>query len=318
MKPIVTLSLNPSIDGASETEVVRPVRKMRTSNERYDPGGGGINVARVIKELGGPSMAIYLSGGATGSVLDQLIADHRLDARRIRVAGHTRISHAVFERSTGQEFRFVPEGPEVADAEWRSCLELLEQTDCDYLVASGSLPRGIPTDFYVRACESARRKNAKFILDTSGSALKQALAAGGVHLVKPSLGEFEELVGKKLPDQAAREDAALSFVRQTGVEMMAVTLGRDGAILVDGERVYRQEPLKVPVRSAVGAGDSFVAAMTLGLAQGMSRCRAFMFGAAAGTAAVLTPGTELSKRIDVERLFTELVAGADQNSNSLL
>lgn len=312
MKPIVTLSINPSIDGASETEIVRPIRKMRTTNERYDPGGGGINVARVIQELGGRLTAVYIAGGVTGSVLERLVTDCGIDGRRINSAGHTRISHVVFERSTGKEYRFVPEGPQVSEPEWRSSLDQLETLDCDYLVASGSLARGVPTDFYVRVGEIARRKNARFVLDTSGPALRQTLAAGGVHLVKPSRGEFEELLGEKLPDRKALKNAALSFVRSTDVELLVVSMGREGALLAHSEGVEWQEPLDVPVRSAVGAGDSFVAAMTLGLAQGMPRSKAFMFGAAAGTAAVLTPGTEMSRRSDVERIFAELQARADQ------
>lgn len=316
MKPIVTLSINPSIDGASETDVVRPIRKMRTTNERYDPGGGGINVARVIGGLGGQSTAVYIAGGVTGSLLERLVADCGLDGRRVDAAGHTRISHVVFERSTGQEYRFVPQGPEISEPEWRSCLKLLETLECDYLVASGSLARGVPTDFYVQVGEIARRKNARFVLDTSGRALKHTLVAGGVFLVKPSLGEFEELIERKLPDRKAREDAALSFVRSTDVELLVVSMGREGALLADREGVQWQEPLDVPVRSAVGAGDSFVAAMTWGLAQGMPRGQAFMFGAAAGTAAVLTPGTEMSRRADVERIFAELQTRAKQSQTA--
>src|SRR3546814_4017722 len=103
MKPIVTLTLNPSVDGAAEGDVVRPVRKIRTSNERYDPGGGGINVARVVRELGGSPLAIYLAGGVTGGVLDDLLDVAAVARRRVSIQDHTRVSHAVYERSSGQE-----------------------------------------------------------------------------------------------------------------------------------------------------------------------------------------------------------------------
>src|SRR5687768_6820594 len=109
MTPIVTLTLNPSVDGGAVAEVVQPIRKIRTSNERYDPGGGGINVARVVQELGGTAFAVYLSGGATGPVLDDLLVTARIPSRRIAIGGHTRISHVVYERSSGLEYRFVPE-----------------------------------------------------------------------------------------------------------------------------------------------------------------------------------------------------------------
>jgi 6-phosphofructokinase 2 len=306
MKPIVTLTLNPSIDGSSEAQKVRPVHKVRTTNERYDPGGGGINVSRVIQELGSPSLALYLAGGATGSVLDNLIEKRGITGHRIAIRDHTRVSHTVFEHSTGLEYRFVPEGPEILRSEWNGCLEVLSELDCDYVVASGSLPRGVPTDFYRQVAALAQDKGAKFVLDTSGAALQETLAGGGVHLAKPSLGEFERLVGRELKEADALEQAAMSFVRNGKVELLAVTMGHEGALLAKAEGVLRLPALKAEVRSAVGAGDSFVAGMTWALARGAGPEDAFRWGIAAGTAAVLTPGTELCKREDVERLFGEV------------
>ncbi|MFC4174967.1 1-phosphofructokinase family hexose kinase [Microvirga sp. GCM10011540] len=306
MKPIVTLTLNPSIDGSSEAEVVRPIHKVRTTNERYHPGGGGINVSRVVQELGGLSQAFYLAGGATGNVFENLLTTRRIMGRRIAIEDHTRVSHTVFERSSGLEYRFVPEGPEIRSSEWQECLEVLGGVECDYIVASGSLPRGVPTDFYVRVATMVRAKGAKLVLDTSGPALKEALSAGGVHLAKPSLGEFERLVGRELKDPAALEDAAKDFVRAERVELLAITMGHEGALLVHKDRVSRLPALNVEVRSAVGAGDSFVAAMTLALARRSDAQEAFRWGVAAGTAAVLTPGTELCRRADVERLYSEI------------
>src|SRR3546814_385966 len=110
MKPIVTLTLNPAIDGAAEAERVRPIRKVRTWNERHDPGGGGINAARVVQELGGAASAIYLSGGTTGPVLDELVRSSGIESVRIPIADPTRVSHTVHERSSGLAFRFVPAG----------------------------------------------------------------------------------------------------------------------------------------------------------------------------------------------------------------
>ncbi|WP_299820967.1 1-phosphofructokinase family hexose kinase [uncultured Jannaschia sp.] len=307
MKPIVTLTLNPSIDGAAEAETVRPIHKVRTSDDRYDPGGGGINVARVMRELGGPTLAVYLAGGATGAVFDDLLAATAITRRRISIADHTRISHAVFERSSGMEYRFVPEGPLVAEAEWRACLAALDEIDCDYLVASGSLPRGVPQDFYALAGEAARRKGIKLVLDTSGAALRAGIG-DGVYLIKPSLGEFETLVGRRLPAPAEQEAAAHELIASGATQIVALTLGRDGALLVTANGALRLAPPAVPVRSAVGAGDSFLAAMTLAVAWGRSVEDAFAYGMAAGAAAVLSPGTELCRREDVERLYAEMQA----------
>jgi 6-phosphofructokinase 2 len=307
VKPIITLTLNPSIDGSAQAEAVQPIRKVRTTDERYDPGGGGINVARVVQELGGTALAVYLGGGATGGVLDDLLDSAAIPRRRISIEDHTRISHAVYERSSGLEYRFVPEGPLIKETEWRACLDAIEELDCDYLVASGSLPRGAPDDFYAEVIELAGRKGVKLVLDTSGMALRAALKRG-VHLVKPSLGEFETLVGRKLPDPTLQEEAARELVQTGAAEMVALTLGRDGALLVTPGGALRLPAPEVPVKSAVGAGDSFVAAMTLALAQGRSPEDSFAYGTAAGAAAVMSPGTELCRRVDVERLYSKIKA----------
>lgn len=308
MKPIVTLTFNPAIDGASEADVVRPTRKIRTMNERYDPGGGGINVARVIAELGRPSVPIYLAGGATGAVLDELVAARGFRPERIAIRDHTRVSHAVYERSTGLEYRFVPEGPLVRGDEWPGVLAALDALDFDFCVASGSLPRGVPDDIYVEVGRVVARKGARLILDTSGAALKAAVAAGGLYLVKPSLGEFEALAGRELRDERAQEEEALAIVRKGAIDILAITLGHEGAVLATRDGVRRLRPPDVVARSAVGAGDSFAGAMTFALAEGRSIEDAFVLGLAAGTAAVLTPGTELCRKADVWRLYDALKA----------
>ena len=309
MKPIVTLTLNPAIDGAAEAEKVRPIHKVRTSHERYDPGGGGINVARVVQELGGTAFAVYLSGGATGPLLDALVRNAGINSRNMPIKGHTRISHTVHERSSGLEFRFVAEGPEVATAEWEACLSALDEVECEYLVASGSLPRGVPGDFYVRVAALAERKGAKLVLDTSGAALREA-SGRGLYLIKPSLGELQDLVGRSLAHPADQDAALRELIASEAAEMIALTLGRDGAVLATQQRIRRLEAVKVTPKSAVGAGDSFLAAMTLGLSQGRDPEDAFALGAAVGTAAVLTMGTELCRRADVERIYKEITARA--------
>lgn len=306
MKPILTLTLNPTIDGAAEAERVRPVHKVRTSGERFDPGGGGVNVARVVITLGGQAFALYMAGGVTGVVLDELLRARAIPARRIDIQGDTRISHTVFERATGLEYRFVPEGPLVAEAEWRAMLDAVERAEFEYVVASGSLPRGAPIDFYARLAHLVRKRGARMALDTSGEALKAAIAEGGLHLIKPSQSEFEALTGVDLRVPGALEDAAKALVGRGGVELLAVTLGHEGALLADGAGVLRLPALQVEAKSAVGAGDSFVAAMSLSLVRGLDAREAFLWGMAAGTAAVLTPGTEMCRREDVERLRKEL------------
>ena len=305
MKPIATLTLNPAIDGASEADDVMPIRKVRTRNERYDPGGGGINVSRVIRELGGDTLAIYCAGGATGPVFDTLLEAEGVPRMRISIEGHTRISHTVFETSSGTEYRFVPEGPKLSVDECARVRDALALFDGDWLVASGSLPRGAADDFYVDVAAIARQRGAHVVLDTSGAPLKAAINAGGLAVVKPSLGEFESLVGRKLPMAGDQAQAAMQIVSSGKVEALVVTLGHEGAVLVDADGPFRMPVLPVTAKSAVGAGDSFVAAMTLALARGRSRREAFVHGVAAGTAAVMTPGTELCRREDVNAMLEQ-------------
>jgi 6-phosphofructokinase 2 len=303
MKSIITLTINPAIDGSSDATKVRPTHKIRTTNQRYDPGGGGINVARVIQRMGGHVRAIYLAGGATGGVLDSLLDRDGIDRIRIDIADHTRISQAVHEEETGLEYRFVPEGPEVREAEWRECLNIVEKLKCDYLVISGSLPRGVPTDFYTEVVAKARTRGVRIVLDTSGAALKATLQGGHIFLAKPSLGELESIAGHPLPDHEARAGFARSLVLSGQAEHIAVTLGHLGAILFSATETLHLPAIDVDVKSAVGAGDSFLGAMTYALAAGKTMEDAFRLGVAAGTAAVLTPGTDLCHKADVERML---------------
>lgn len=307
MKPIATLTLNPAIDGASEADEVRPIHKVRTRNERYDPGGGGINVSRVIRELGGETLAIYCAGGVTGPVFDALLEADGVPRQRVSIEGHTRISQTIFEASSGKEYRFVPEGPLLSADECVRVRDALASLEGDWLVASGSLPRGAADDFYVDVARIAGERGARIVLDTSGEPLKAAIDAGGLAMVKPSLGEFETLVGRKLPTHGDQEQAAMQIISSGKIEALVVTLGHEGALLVDADGAFRMPVLPVTAKSAVGAGDSFVAAMTLALARGRSRREAFVHGVAAGTAAVMTPGTELCRREDVDSMFEQAV-----------
>lgn len=303
MDRVATLTLNPAIDGSCEAEQVFPTHKVRTFGERYDPGGGGVNVARMLARLGERVEVLYLAGGATGTLLDELLGEKGLTRHRIPIADHTRMSMAVFERQTGKEFRFVPEGPLLAPAEWQAALDHCERLDCGWLVASGSLPRGVPQDFYARLSRIAQARGIKLVLDTSGPALAAALAAGGLYLVKPSLGEFEAFVGRPLPTPADVGTAALELVRSGKAAHVAVTMGHEGAVLAHAGGVLVHPGIAVEVKSATGAGDSFVGGMVHGFLRGEDAAGAFRYGMAAGTAAVLNPGTDLAHPDDVARIW---------------
>lgn len=307
MFSIATLTMNPAVDLAYEVEKVVATHKLRASGERYNPGGGGINVARIFVRLGGNARCHYPSGGPMGVAFDGLVDLHQLVKVRIPIAGNTRASAHVFERSTRREFRFVPEGPELSEAEWQACLDSLKGASGDYVVVSGSLPHGVPDDFYARAGRIARESGARFVLDSSGAALACGLAEGGVEFVKPSESELSGLVGSELRDIADIKQAACEIVASGKARIVAVTMGERGAVLAVEDRSYYLPAVPIEALSAVGAGDSFVAAMTFRLCAGDTPEEAFRFAIAAGSAAVLTPGTQMCMPEDIARLLPQVL-----------
>lgn len=306
MMNIATLTLNPTLDVSFEVDRIFPCHKMRGGSERHDPGGGGINVARVFVRLGGNARCVYLCGGATGAALHSLLDLHQLVRNRVEIGGETRVSTSVFERETGQEYRFVTEGPVILETEWLECQAIISQLQCDYLVVSGSMPRGAPDDLYARIARTARTRDIRVVLDSSGVGLAKGLADGNVFLVKPSVGELAALNGTPLETNEAVIAAAKAIVDRGEAENVAVTLGSEGAILVNASETIRLPAVQVEASSAVGAGDSFLAAMVFKLAEGRTAAEALRFGMAGGAAAVLTPGTGLARAADIYRLHSEM------------
>lgn len=304
---IITLTVNPALDIACSTDQVRHTHKIRTGDDHLDPGGGGINVARVLHELGAETLAVLMAGGVTGALVEELLDEAGVPRHTVPIRGRTRICFTVFERATGLEYRFVPEGPNVTQRDWHAMLNALEALDCGWIVASGSLEHGMPEDIYAWVARLARRRNQRFVLDTSGPALKAALGSG-IELIKPSLGELEALVGRSLPDPREQEAEALALARGGAARLVAVTLGEAGAFVASEDGVVRVPAAPSSVRSAVGAGDSFTAAMTLALARGDTLEEALAWAVAAGTAAVVCAGTARVRKADVEAQYRRLVA----------
>lgn len=307
MKTIVTLTINPAIDKNSTTDRVVPERKLRCTPPRYEPGGGGINVARAIKRLGGVSMAIYPAGGTTGQMLQELLEKEKLEYRVIPVKTLTRENLIIFEESTGQQFRFGMPGPALEEEEWQKCLCVISDTKPapEYIVVSGSLPSGVPNDFYSRAARIGSNLGARVIVDASGEELRQALH-GGVYLIKPNMHEFSELVGKEINDESELEAEAKKLIDDRRSEVVVVSLGAGGILAVSKQSCERIQSPTIPIKSKVGAGDSMVAGIALSLARGQSLDDALCVGVAAGAAAVMTPGTELCRRDDTEHLYQQM------------
>lgn len=307
MQTVLCLSINPAIDVSCDAEQVKPTVKTRTFNQVHHPGGCGVNVARVIATLGGRPELVYLAGGATGALLSDSLDRLPIAQHRVEASAATRISYTVHELAKGLEYRFVPESTAVTMDELDNILDIVKRLPFDYLVASGSLPKGAPYDMYARLARIAAGKGARTILDSSGAALKKALDAGGIYLAKPNLTELEHLVGHPLDRHNAGEEAK-QLVRAGKAENIVVSLGEAGALLANAKKVLDVAAPNPTVRSTVGAGDSFVGAITFALASGIEMTEAFHFAVAAGSAAVMTPGTELCRREDVLQLYRQGVA----------
>jgi 6-phosphofructokinase 2 len=307
MQTVITITPNPAIDICTAVAEVVPIRKLRCAAARRDPGGGGINVARVVQRLGGDVGAIYPAGGMTGKLLQRLVEREGVRSFAISVAEETREDFTVVDEKSGNQYRFVLPGPSVSEAEWTACLstlEMMEQTPA-YVVASGSLPPGVPDGFYAAVARIAKLRGSRVIVDTSGQALSRVLKEG-VYLVKPNLRELQELVDASLPDENSQVNACRKLIAAGSAEIVVLTLGADGALLVTSDAAYVARAPEIPVVSAVGAGDSFVGGMVRNLAGGSSVVDAFRYGVAAGSAAVLNPGTELCHSEDVARLYNEI------------
>jgi len=309
MKKIAAFTMNPSIDKSSNVKHVVAERKLYCQTPRFEPGGGGVNVSRAIKKLGGESLLLYPAGEITGQRLRELLDEAGLNHRPFPIQGIIRENLIILEEATGQQYRFGMPGPEMKQTEWERFLQELSTLSPkpDYLVASGSLPPGVPTDFYARIARTGKDIGAKVIVDSSGQALELALKEG-VYLIKPNIREFRELVGKEIKEESEIKEEACQLVRNGWCEALVISLGAAGALLVSEGITEHIFPPTVPIVSKVGAGDSMVAGLVLSLARDKTLRDSVRFGIAAGAAAVMTPGTELCRREDVERLYAQISA----------
>jgi len=308
LQSILTLTMNPTIDKSAMVGHVLPERKLRCQPPRFDPGGGGINVSRAIRKLGGESKAYYVSGGPPGASLHQLLDREEINHHAMAIEGWTRENLTIFEEETEQQFRFGMPGPNMGEKEWRKCLDKLYKAapKPDYIVASGSLPPGVPEDFYARVARIAQELDARMILDTSGAPLACAVEEKRLFLIKPNLRELEALANGDIEDEFQQETLLRQIVESGRSEAVLLSLGRGGARLAwnDGCEYFRTPT--VSIKSKVGAGDSMVGGVTLSLTQGNPIPEAVRFGMSAGAAAVMTPGTELCRKKDTMRLYDSI------------
>lgn len=299
---IVTLTINPAVDVSTSVKKMVPFTKMRCAQAGRDPGGGGINVARVLTRLGIQTTAIYPAGGATGQMLTTLLEREGVRSVVVPISNDTREDITIFDETTREQFRLVFPGPPLSDMEWQQCLDSIARVAPapGFVIASGSVPPGVPLDFFGRISRASKAPS-KIIVDTSGPFLKAALEAG-VYLIKPNLREFQELAGMTTTDEASLVEAGRRIFERYRIEIIALSMGPDGALLLTRDIALRANGLPIPPISVSGAGDSFLGAMIWSLVNTGSLDVALRYGVAGGSAALLAPGTGLCRPDDVHRL----------------
>lgn len=305
MARIITLTPNPTYDFAVDADFVEPNRKLRCKNPASHPGGGGINVARAAHRLGADVLAIMTAGGLYGDAVKGLLGEELIPIRAIPVRGETRIAFHVQDLRLDQEYRFNLPGAEMSDREVNAMLDALSASmrEGDYVVGSGSLPAGKPADFWARAAKVTNAKGGRFVLD-SINGVAEALDEG-IYFLRLNKFEYPGLSGRELewPDEVIA--FANDIITAGGAERVAVTQGGDGTIMASANGVARTPVIKVKAESAVGAGDSFVAAVTYAMVNGADDLDCLWRGAAAAAATRMTSGTTLFNAADVERLYAE-------------
>jgi 6-phosphofructokinase 2 len=307
-KRIVTITINPSLDKFTKISQVVPNDKLRCNAPEYQAGGGGINVSRAIHHLGGESLAIFPCGGQAGEIIKDKLRKKNIDFNAIPIKNATRENLTVFETSAKQAYRFIMPGPTLSENDWQKTLDIIQALSPvpDYLIASGSTPQGVPDDFYQRIAVIAKALGCRLVVDTSGEPLRLA-AESGVYLLKPNMRELGYLVGHPIESEEDEIESARHLVDAGEAEVVVVSLGAGGALLVTEKNIEQLRSPTVPIRSKLGAGDSMVAGIVFGLSQGKNIRKAVQYGIAAGAATVMTAGTKLCNKNNTNMLYERLV-----------
>ncbi len=302
---ILTVTLNPCIDKSSRVEKMKPESKLRCAEVVNEPGGGGINVSKALQKLETSSVALFPAGGHNGDMLCSLLKKEGILFHAVDTKVETRENWIVLETSTNNQYRFTCPGREVLEETVKTMVDQIRSFSPSFVVASGSLPPGLPDYFYGLIVKNAAAVGARCIVDTSGPAL-QALKGKHAFLIKPNIGELCKMLNVEWLDKEEVPDAAQQAIRDGFAEIMVVSMGPLGAWLINEEKRYFVEAPPVEKKSTVGAGDSMVAGITYSLQKGKTLKEAIQFGVACGSAATMNDGTQLFNKSDAERLYAQI------------
>lgn len=302
---IITVTLNPCIDKSSVVAKLKPESKLRCTEVVNEPGGGGINVTKALSRLGVHSTALLPAGGHNGDMLKTLLTQEKLDFHAVDTKVETRENWIVLDSESIKQYRFTFPGRAVEEQAVIQLIDEIRMFTPTFVVASGSLPPGLPDYFYGLIVKNANAMGAKCIVDTSGPAL-QALQGRKAYLIKPNIGELCKMLKIEKLDKNEVPQAAQQAIHDGFAELIAVSMGPDGAWLVSSDEKHYAKAPDVPTRSTVGAGDSMVAGMTFMLEKGAPLEQVVQFGVACGSAATMNDGTQLFKAEDAYRLFEQI------------
>jgi len=304
---VVTLTLNAAVDKTYTVENFALDRVHRPSSQKSVAGGKGINVARVLKELGRDVLATGFAGGCNGNFILAGLDEEGLKHDFVRTAGESRICIAVVDPVNGTQTEVNEAGAEVTFDEVRQLREKLSalMAEAEYLVLSGSAPPGVPDGFYSDVIQEAKSRGVRTVLDSSGNNLRLG-AQAGPFMLKPNSAELSALVGRDLLTLEEMLRAAKDMTR-LGIELVAVSMGRAGALATDGTRSYKASPPDIEFVSAVGSGDSFVAGFVHSIMDGGSLDKALRLATAAGAANAATIGAGFCRREQIEDLAAAVV-----------
>jgi len=305
---IYTITMNPALDRTIEVDgLVLDDANRILSDVRY-AGGKGIDVSRVVNELGGETIALGLVGGYTGFELEGRLVNEGVLCDFTRIAGENRTNIILVDKKEGRQYLLNAPGPRVTPAEIGLFFEKVRSipSDASFVVISGSVPQGVSSKIYAQIITTLKARGIRRIaLDADGELLREGCKAGP-YLIKPNLYEFRRLTGTEVKDMEGAMEEARKVMAEWGIEVVLVSMGPKGLLGVKGEEAYHARPPALEVVSAVGAGDATVAGFVRGLTQGLPFPEALRLATAAGAAVVLTPGTELCHLEDVEEILPKV------------
>ncbi|MCK4261507.1 1-phosphofructokinase [bacterium] len=308
---IATVTLNPSLDRIVSVGGFSVGATLAVSDTRQVAGGKGINVARVIKVLGGEVIATGFLGGPTGELMERKLKEEGLRAEFVKIKENTRNNLTILDPTSKTQTHLMEPGPKVDMRELSEFMGKFKKImmRSKFLVLAGSLPPGVRQNFYAELIQLAKGEGVRTVLDSRGEALLEGLKASPF-MVKPNRKELEEIAGKKL----RRRKDMIKVIRSLldkGIKIVALSLGRQGAVVASNERIWSASPPQVKVVNSVGSGDALVAGLIYSLTKGRGMEEAIRLGMACATANAIVSGAGFCGKEAIKKFYHRMPIGLE-------